>query len=134
MLSEPFTSSIPDELPKKLDCDPGTAAEIERLHARLKLRIKDNQKRRSEYHIAFNPAMLMHARLALVVDMFIGILSPERLNFELKWAEMVMTDMEQSIAEYRNREREAREGKDLHLPNGQVLKVAPKEDKSNDGG
>lgn len=133
MLNERFTLAIPDEFPKNLEGED--LEELERLFSQLRLKIKTVQTRRIEaaekYAVGIHPMAELEARLDLLIDMFIGVLSPERMRLELNWQERISTALELGISDAQEQARQERQAKTLHLPNGRSYKVAPAED--NDG-
>ena len=130
-----WLQTIPETLPDRdPDTDVGTWAEIERLHSQLKMKVETTTRRQKEavekYGVILDPSNELRARLVLLTDMFIGILSPERLKYEIKWQELMATSIEEGIADA----TEHRRAPTLHLPNGRSHKIKPdsKEGTSNE--
>lgn len=129
MLNERWTQSIPDELPDDVwdDSTHDDVVEITKLHSQLRLTIATNQSRRKEavekYGVVLDVGTEMRVRLNLLTDMFIGVLSPERLHFEARWQEIVKDSLEMGIAEAQEHERKKKREKTLHLPGGRAHKV-----------
>jgi hypothetical protein len=68
-----------------------------------------------------------------LIEMFIGHISPERLNFEIKWQELVRDSLEVGYAEYLEMRREAAGSKDLFVPGKGIHKVKPAKEEPDAG-
>lgn len=132
MHNEKWLQNIPDELPSDLEDQIGIedAHEIRSLHSKLLMENATVIRRKKEL---FEKCGLMlrddndvAVRLNLIVEMFIGILSPERLRFEIRYQEIVGASLEAGYSEYLEMKRRENGSKDLHLPGGRVHKVTPK--------
>lgn len=135
-MHDKWIQGIEDEVPEAaLDEveDPLVRVEIQELHAKLKRLDGENHKRKTDlfekHGIMFRTDQDVHLRLQLLVEMFIGHLSPERLRFEVRWAEMTKDALEQGYADYLEAKREARTQQTLTLPGGKqhVVPSKPKE-------
>lgn len=125
-MEERWIQSIPEELPERdPDTDIGTWVEIERLHSQLKMHVSTNKQRGREavekYGVILDPSNELRARLALLTDMFIGVLSPERMRYEIQWQKLIAESLEEGIADATATRQEKR----LHLPNGRSHPVKP---------
>lgn len=125
-MQERWLQSIPDELPERdPDTDIGTWAEVERLHSQLKMHLSTNRQRGQEaaekYGVILDPSNELRARLALLTDMFIGTISPERMRYEIQWQKLIAESLEEGIADA----TATRQAKKLHLPNGRHHAIKP---------
>lgn len=122
MLNERWTTSIPDELPDDAfeDATHDEVIEINRLHSALKMHVATGRARRKEamdqYGVVLDPNNELRARLSLITDMFVGVLSPERLQLEIQWQKLLADSTEEGIAYAQEMERERKGTRHLHIP------------------
>ena len=121
MLNDPWTGSIPDEVSTEfLDGieDPLVRQEILDLHAKLRLTISDNQRREEQifqqHGYRRGHQADLNVRFNLLVEMFIGATSPERLGFELKWQEALKQGIEEGLAQAVDQAKEIKRQRLLH--------------------
>lgn len=114
-MNDRWLASIPDQVPWEGVTEPATMIEVEKLHTRLKDAVATNKRRGiqlAEKGVILDPHAELQARMILLIDMFIGTLSIERLQFELQFQEMIAFSLEEAAAGLtQNR-------KSLHIPNG----------------
>ena len=140
MLDERYTQSIPDELPDGI-LDEGNPEQrelweqIRSLHQQLRLEISTNQRRRQqlfdEHEVLLRRDNEHVVRLNLLIDQFIGRLSPERFEFELQWQKVIAASLEDAFSQVVEQKREQRNSKELHLPGGKLHVVKPTVEESN---
>lgn len=133
MRRERHIQNIPDELSPEMisDADEETQAEIFELHSKLRMQVDTNTRRKRElfekHGIMLNGDNELAARVNLLIEMFIGVLSPERLRFELQWQNLIQHSLELSYAEHMEAKRKQNGRKTLHLPGGKAHHVDPAE-------
>lgn len=127
-MDERWLSSLPADLPEDMSTitdDPFLAQELTELFGRLKMLITQNRTRKQKlwenHKIMLDSADELKVRVNLLIDMFIGVLSPERLNYEIKWQEKIAGSLEEAYSKH----LEAKRQQNLHLPGGGVHRVRP---------
>lgn len=140
MLNERFTGSIPDEMPEfdgDTEGDHQDYEEAVKLHKKMRMLVADNHRRQQElhekYHIGLDNSSVFEHRLNLLTDMFVGVLSKERLEFELRWQQLISSSLEEMAAQIQESLRKKKSAKVLHLPGGQKHEVIPiRKEEDND--
>lgn len=131
-MHDKWIEGIPDVVPEDVaDDDAIIREEIVRLHGELTF-LDDTVHRRKtdlfeKHGIAFRSENAVELRLQLLIGMFIGHLTPERLNFEIRWLKMTQEAIEKGYNEYMAAQRAAKAARPLHLPGGKVMQVPPAE-------
>ena len=125
---EPFLTNFHPMIPMIWSCEQRLRLCINL----LKIKVQDNQRRRQEaaekYGVGIDYRNELNVRLELLINMFIGVHLPERYHFELQWQDTLTASLEDGIAKAQEMKRAERRSKNLHLPNGKVLKIDPGED------
>lgn len=120
-----FIRELPDELDvevllEELDGDAIRVEEIQKLHQKLKRLDADNHRRKVElfekHGIMLRGDNDLMVRVNLLVEMFVGHLSPERLQYEIRWAEAMKEAMEIGYSEYLEARRQEQQSKKLMIP------------------
>lgn len=136
-MREKWLLGLPDDFPDMPNEDPEQVAKLRELHATVK-RLDGEILRRKQtlfeqHGIMFQSQNDHEMRLNLLIDMFIGTLSEERLQFEIRWTKLVQSGIEEGYAQFLEHQRQQREGKTLLLPGlGEHHIPAPPKEK-NDG-
>lgn len=136
-----WLQNLPDELPEDVMAkeDLDFAIAIRERHATLKRIDNENLRRKQQlfeqYGLMFKGQHDTEMRLNLLIEMFVGRLSVERLDFEIRWVTLVKDGMEFAYADFLEQQRQQREGKTLHLPGiGEHKIPAPPKESDNGTG
>lgn len=130
-MHEKWVMNIPDELPPNLlelvGNDAAVRDEIAKLHASLKQKIEANRNRKKflfeKHGIMLRNENDIAVRVNLLTEMFIGILAPERLRYELRWQEVIAESLEEAYAGLMEEKKRQNGARDLHLPGGRIHTV-----------
>lgn len=131
MLQEKWTDDVPDTWPDIWPAgqtEPGP--DIKGLHIALRKRTRDMQKRRQELFDKYGVMLNIDEwgpklRLVLMIQHGFGILTENRLQFELAYIDSLNDNITASIERAEAMIRRQKESKTLHLPDGRTIEVPP---------